>query len=488
MDASLPHSEKEKALSQPKIRQSQETLRQKVLQGRELDHKIARLMSHPPSEESLSTIQESKKVVTYHYSSMTGYRKRAKGSEEQVAMAKMWEMKQMLSETHYCFTHGLSGNIAIMHDLFSLFDRADVSFPCHTPIYRKRFRLPGESMLYANADAFLSSPTSQVSDHNKDQRKLLISADAFLFQDSLGESALDFFKDNMSVWQKGEKEGWNKLIEEQTNTFLQWITASESFCILIKRGIREIMSSRFASLSSDLNQLYLIAIPKQTLDDPDFNYAYRSHGGSLSCDIHRGLRDDPYTNEKRLENQKAFSSLLAIHNSLDPSFTLEFRSRSYFDQNPDPTTAFPFPLFDDFTSQSSSPVCCNEIAQYRLLANNLDKDQEARVFTFNKYTAEEQQQYLEQMSPLVHLIKTVIRLESIDVDTASSQLESILLRLDLDGVLPGHSEHEQYLKGVKEILSSKTSFLEKHKEYLFQRLPTKHQELLQSIDQDSSAL
>jgi hypothetical protein len=456
----------------------------KIDQTKVLDRKIASLMTCIPSRESLSTVENSKKMDRHVYNRSTGsYIKRMKGHEEQAAVAKMWEMKQMLSDTHYLFSHGLSGSIAILHDLISLADRADVAFPCRTPIYKKRFRLPCETTPYTNAEEYLR--LSHQNDHNELHRELILSSDAFLFQDAWGESALNFFRDNNSVCLKTEKEPGNTFVERTLEKFLDQITTSPSFKALIQKSVKEFMEiSPFANLSTDWNQLNLIAIPKETLNDPDVNYAYRSHEWGISCDKSRGHMDEPYTNEKKLENHKAFISLLEKHNSLDPSYKVTHGVKSRFkdkERKPSARPRFTLPpeLCMEDAPQPDSPVCCKEmIAQYRLLAHNLDKDPMARIFTFNKYTADEKKQYLEQIAPIVHLIKTLVRLESIDDKTTNLQLESILLRLDLDGVLPGHRDHECYLEGIKEVLSRKASFLDKHKDYLMERLPTKNNELL----------
>lgn len=465
------------------------TLRDKVLQIRELDRKIAHLMASLPTPQNLSIVLSTRKVEKYTYSSWTrSYIERPKASKEQSAVAKMWEMKLLLSETHYLFSHGLSGNIAIMHDLISLVDRADVAFPCRIPLYKKRFRLPCETAPYSSAEEFLR--LSHQNDHEERQREILLSTDGYLFQDKFGESSLDFFKDNSSVCQKRENKPWNTFLENTFDKFFEHITASTTFTALMKKSVKEFMEkSQFAGMHTDWNHLNLIAIPKETLDDPDQNYAYRSHEWGISCDKARGQMDETYTNAQKLENQKVFSSMLETHNNLDPSFKLTDEVRSRFPKkvhkpvNPLPTSGrriiFPPGFFPEDKPQPDSPVCCDKmIAQYRLMAHNLDNDKRARVLTFNKYSDDEKKQYLEEISPIVHLIKTAIRLESINEFTSSSQVESILLRLDLDGVLKGHTDHKGYLEGVMEILDRKSLHLEKHKEYLLQHLPAQHQALI----------
>lgn len=459
-------------------------------QTKALDRKIASVMTCLPSRESLAIVENSKKMDRHVYNRSAGsYIKRTRGREEQAAVAKMWEVKQLLSETHYLFSHGLSGSIAILHDLISLAERADADFPCRTPIYKKRFRLPCEGTPYAYAEEYLR--LTHQNDHDELHRELILSTDAFLFQDAWGESALNFFRDNNSVCLKTEKEPGNPFVERTMDKFLDQITASPSFKALIQKSVKEFMeSSPFAGLSTEWNQLNLIAIPKETLNDSDTNYAYRSHEWGISCDKSRRRMVEPYTEEQKRENHQAFISLLEKHNSLEPSYKVTHGVKSRFKNKEHaptarPRFALPPELCMEDEPQPDSPVCCKEmIAQYRLLAHNLDKDKQARIFTFNKHSDDEKRQYMEQLAPIVHLIKTAIRLESIDDNTTGLQLESILLRLDLDGVLPGHRDHAGYLEGIKEILAKKTPFLEKHKDYLMERLPSKNNELLGNCQKD----
>jgi hypothetical protein len=176
--------------------------------------------------------------------------------------------------------------------------------------------------------------------------------------------------------------------------------------------------------------LYLIAVRKETIDNPKTNYAYRAHPRGFVCDCSCGVAGKM--------NHKHFLEVLN-------------------------------------KQQRGESAQCRSLPSYRLLTHNLEHDKSKKIIAFHGMQEGEMKTYWGQMRPVKQLLQGVVRLESINEKTTQEQLLSILLRMDTT------NKDEKYIKGIKQILLAKRTFIAEHKEYLLDNMPEEEAKRLQEL-------
>ena len=331
------------------------------------------------------------------------------------------EIRKKLNNKYYTFTHGVSIKIAAFHDIVTAFLNNKVSLAFRGPFAVKNLRVPGIGDKFTNTSDFLNKKKStEINDHELSDS--LISCDGFHSNAENSESAIYFYKINKNIVAKVDN-----LTQQLINCF-----KSNSIKTLIKNKIYNMKFTKFAN-----GKIYLIAIPKNHIENVDVNYIYRSHpfGGICKC-----------TNENINHGHDNFVEVLNKNNN-----NIHTSCNGILQTNP----------------------------QYRILADNLEKDKLKKIFTIGSINKKEDETYSSIVNPIKILVKTFARLEGINTSISAKELESIILRINISNYLKvDKNEHTEYMNCVKEVIKEKIEIIQKHKEYLFKNLPKDHQEFL----------
>lgn len=360
-------------------------------------------------------------------------------NRQKAAFGKMIHLQEQLGDKYYTFTHGSSLDIAFMHDVLTSIDHAEIGSPFKVgKIAHKRFRVPGIGIDVPNVYEFMKTyefPNSLSNVKDNDHPESFISVDGYHYHTDAAESALYFFTRNKSVLTRK-----NSMKTADENPILKSLLLSspiknnKSFSFLIKKMVLE-QIKKIQDINSPGGKLYLMAVKKEVIDDKNTNYAWRAHPFGYICKCQD--ENDEYKHE-------TFTKVLAENNV----------------------------GFGHICIKGNG---INQTPQYRLLARNFEQDQEKQIYTFDVMTEQERQTYNTSLQVVNHIIKTCIRIDSINDATSQETLESTLLRIDLN-----HPEND-YHTGVRIGLVKKKAFILRHLQYLKNNLPPQHLTYLKKL-------
>ena len=222
------------------------------------------------------------------------------------------------------------------------------------------------------------------------------------------------------------------LIYQTTNYF-----NNDLFKELIRKKINDMLDelNKFTS-----GKIYLIAIPKEHIENGNINYIYRSHPFGRFCNCVSASNKQGHDN---------FVEVLLKNNNGECKPCNEDESDIIY-------------------------------PQYRILAKNLDDDKNKKIFTISALNEMQNKVYASIVNNLKILVKTFARLQKINLSTTAKELESIILRIDIKkNILKQDvNDYKLYINGIANELKEKIEIIQKHKEYLFKNLPKDHQEFL----------
>lgn len=432
-----------------------------------------RLVKAPPKimEETEKTKNAMKLDITNHFGQDTTAEARWK---------KIKEFTKHLEKDYYVFVHSSSFKHAILADMRTYLDSPTL-FPTHYSRWNthKKFRKNSGPPQFKNvSDYFKSQLCKDINEGrttDDNNRHLILSCDAYLDNKGPTESAYYFFKENKS-WFSTNPMFVNSFFKEHiTNSDICKFAASHDF-----EG-----TTLFPKTTFGQGRVYVIAIPKKTLQNKDTCYAWRAHPFGKVCTHPANFTQSSHQD---------FINVLEKHTKGEPVKTC---------------------------------IGVAGEAQYRLLPHNLDKDPTKLVFAFDSLNDVQKDKYNAAFQKLASLLKQCKRLESISDNTLKEDLVSILLRTrfhltkapsnvsspkksyfqrfkdfltsikesikeflmsTFSFLFPtsynklSESEKEQlYIKGITAILNSKKAILLKHRVYLKENLPQSVLEQLKNI-------
>lgn len=354
------------------------------------------------------------------------------------AMARAVNVANVLKDTHYLFLHSVDRRISILHQLLTSVKSARPSsvYCGQTAVSLQYSASPPAN---ANAEAYLSNCDmlkEELDDTVKREMADLVSVNSYLFDATLGESALYFFSGPSNVSNFGHQSWPTDPTGKKCWRLIRDVTQAPSLRVWWNRQLN--LLRPVTELSKVGNSLYLIAVPKQTLDDPERGYAYLSHSLGEPCSCGGTPKED------------RFKAVTQDYNGANQCKPPQYRCVDNLESAPFGYT------------------------QHRLLRTNLERDPGKLIFTFAADEASAKEQKA-KVRPLQRAMQDIVRLESIGSNLSARTIESILLRLDLD------REDELYQKGIREILYHKRQVLEQYQEYLLDALPEPQRALLQEV-------
>jgi len=311
----------------------------------------------------------------------------------------------------YVFYHAHSFPIALHLDLSSFLRSMHQSqdFQNLKPLESRRtFRAPGVARYFKNTSEYLRSTLGQeinagrlMDDH---VRETIISCDAIPDNHEAYESCQHFFKSNKSI------------VETTSSTGMKHHRFDEQF---IKSYIKDPHLQRYAvhllsqtrfklkNLSS-YGMIRVIAIAKETLEDPRRNYVWRSHAFGRLCQCHH--TKDRYGHEEFVA-------------------TLRKHQKGQYER------CRPALLLGSFP-------------QYRILAANLDKDPTKQIYTMDCLEPQEIQAYQCCFDDLKDSLIKLIRLEKLGECKTDDEVLLALKGID------HHESSFDYYYGIRNVLNA----------------------------------
>ena len=341
-----------------------------------------------------------------------------------VRWEKLKKFATLLEKDHYVFAHSSSFAHSFFVDLRTHLS-SKILFPTYSSRWNthRNFRSKNTPMPFKNITEYFKSNLcyrinagSTTDDHNQ---HLILSCDGDLDNKQSHESAYHFFKQNSNI---------SHASHLTDSFFKEHIQNADirNFAMAYKRTIDA------SSPTTTSGRVYLIAIPKKTLQDQKTCYVWRSHAYGKVC------------------NHSSFWSIL----------TFKAPHKEFID------------VLDKHQKGNTIFQMCQD--QYRILAPNLDRDLTKKVFALDSLTESQEKTYKDSFWKLAILLKQVQRLESISSKTSKEDLVSILLRTRFDVKHLAYTTPEMqktYVKGISNILNSKKNLLMTHATYLQKNLP-----------------
>ncbi len=198
------------------------------------------------------------------------------------------EIKKIYENSHYIFTHANSSTYYASSCLIKQLMKA--FFP-ERKIHSFHFLRPpmqthaiDEIEVYKNLLSNASS-NSSINDHIGEISINLLSVDGYLFNATLGESAINFLSRNYSVLSNRSKLGFQNIFLTSLMSFAPKIP-EETWTPIVDKMVE--ISKK---IKNACGNLFIICIPKKMIDDPSQQIIYRSHPYGKPCDCHPFDRD-----------------------------------------------------------------------------------------------------------------------------------------------------------------------------------------------------
>ena len=216
-------------------------------------------------------------------------------TELQVILARALEIKRHYRESHYIFTHGQGHQWAIVAEVIS--QLMQKIHPSNDSSLFSYLRIPSEKRISV-AEYIRQNPI--INDDFDATRKQLLSCDAYFWRHAICESALFFLsqKDNI-------KRDITDVISELVRPFLsywQWGTRTE-----IATKINAIATKRQGDCR--VGNLFLICIPKKTLQNTSTNIVYRGKPFCVPIKAHSHVEEIKILDN--LQDDESFLNVLA---------------------------------------------------------------------------------------------------------------------------------------------------------------------------------
>lgn len=367
---------------------------------------------------------------------------------QQISDKSKWESMKSLAKSlkgdYYVFAHGASHTAAFVTDLvYHLNLPHNRLFPQKSH-FNRSIRPNNLEMLFANTTEYFTHSMSRDTDHTN--RAHVLSCDGYLDNKDDFESAFFYFTKNQSIGITNSLTINRVLLINLIKNYLHNPTLRSFAC----NCLDHIFTHNLSALRSKQGRVYLIAIPKRTLRNPDKNYVWRAHQFGVPCTCHCATKTFSH---------KQFLQTLKKHQKGKVSLCTVF----------------------NFHNNNTNP-------QYRILTANLDRDLHKKIIVLDSFSDKEQMTYKRILQQLVHIMKGCQALESVSESTTEKELVDCLLLLQFDlKELKTYSDKDSienkklYKKGLQAVLFSKAAIFLKHADYLKDHLPKRVLDKLKKI-------
>lgn len=188
------------------------------------------------------------------------------------------KLKKIYVANHYLFIHGQSQQISVLTTLNKVFikrfhNKGEVRS-------QQSFRVPETIPKIQNVRAF-HSKYPRLTDNSV--RNEIMSVDGDFFNTTSGESAYSYTKSNSNVLTSGaanELQAFQNLVGGIVKHYLQ------DQYLIDELATRIVTIATQKQRAVPIGALYLIAIPKEVVEDPSRNFVYRSHQYGWPCRCH----------------------------------------------------------------------------------------------------------------------------------------------------------------------------------------------------------
>lgn len=315
----------------------------------------------------------------------------------------------------YVFYHAHSYPITLHLELTSFFQSQTRSIRVkglQPQELRRKFRAPLVGEYFTNTEAYLKSDIGRrinsgmsMDDH---YRETILSVDAIEINQEAYESAQHFFKSNRSIVDTATSTGQSSRTFDLA--FIKNHLETDSF----QEYAVELFSRARSALSRlpGYGMIRVIAIAKNTLENPKTNYVWRAHAFGRLCRC---------THTPGKFGHQEFVATLKKH------------QEGIFSKCS--TLSRPYP-------------------QYRILAKSLDRDTTKQIYTMDCLTEREQKMYQGIYEDLKNKIVRIRRLEALLPTATYEQVLTALLGIDHTEGLPHykHGLHQHLIKNRATIL------------------------------------
>lgn len=328
----------------------------------------------------------------------------------QIIWQKIKELRNLLREesNSYVYLHTHSFPIMLHLDLSTYFQSMH-----HSAIFRHlkplanraMFRARGIATHFKNTESYFNSFLGKsinagwtIDDRH---RESIISCDGIIDNREPYESARHFLNSNKSIVDTASSTGMKH--DEFDGNFIKAFIKNPSLCEYAKLRFREARLQLKAVPS--YGAIKVIAIQKERIKNCKTNYVWRSHAYGVACRC-------VHSSEKWRHNE--FIATLEKH------------------QN-------------DIYSPCKVGFLYSSFPQYRILAENIDRDHSKQIFKMDCLTEEQRSLYIKVFEELKRSLSALVRLEKLDLCKNYLSLVDVLNGIE---VANGSKNYHQGIQAV----------------------------------------
>ena len=268
------------------------------------------------------------------------------------------EIKNLYKKTHYILTHGQSTEWLATSFLIKALVKT--FYPEKDTHGFKFLRIPP----YVDSTATREIPiTDDLWDHDSKTREHLLSVTPYIFDDTAGESALEYVSRNHSILQNSES-----VKQVYTDIFKKFAGSKCSLDLLEKCVTTILEEQQKLTKDATCGVLYTLCIPKSTADETKEKMLYRSHAFGRKCACHPSSEDPEILN--KLQN-----------NILDKSTQCDPEKLNY----------------------KGTDVCT--MPQYRVQIKNVTPEQGSIIFRHTPFNKKELRNFKKKINEVVEILK-----------------------------------------------------------------------------------
>lgn len=330
----------------------------------------------------------------------------------QIVWQKIKEFRNLLKkEGYYVYLHTHSFPITLHLDLSTYFQSLHHSstFNDLKPVAnRTMFRARGVAAHYKNTESYLNSILGKCINFgltiDDRHRETIISCDGIIDNNEPYESARHFLNSNKSI------------VDTASSTGMHHAAFDGGFIkpFIKNSHLRTYAIAQFKAARAQLKELpeygaiKIIAIRKETIRDCKTNYVWRSHAFGVACHC-------------------AHSPNKGRHN--------EFISTLEKHQN-------------DVYSPCKSGSYASSLPQYRILAENIDRDHSKQIFKLDCLNEKQRNLYTKNFEKLKNTLAVLVKIEKLGLCQDYSSLLDSLRGIEIKNY------SSDYHYGVQEVLKN----------------------------------
>lgn len=224
--------------------------------------------------------------------------------QAKMIVGRIREFKEQYRKSHYVFTHGQGTGLSVINECMKYLLKAftpDLSNPLSMP-FRQLYSIEETANITAFFKKYENHPNPQFNINsysfnddmlNKETGELL-SVDAYMWSTAGSESALDFFLRGTNINTGMDptivKKIFNKVLSHYFINFRSGEAVGDQIlCKAIAEKAEKISYAK--AKATTIGTLWAICVPKDVLQDPKRNFAYRSHAYGRPCKCYHTSSD-----------------------------------------------------------------------------------------------------------------------------------------------------------------------------------------------------